>query len=510
MKLKLRRMVIITAIITQSIYVYGTPQNQENYASNSTQQNTNTSSEQLDSNELSTLEPSQISSEQKLVEPTSYYEEGIPEISADAAILIDVPTSTILYEKNMNKMEYPASTTKIMTALLTLEDPNYDLDSEVYFSEEAVFSVPAGSSNIAMNPNEIITTEEALYGLMVASANDVANGLAEHVSGDIESFVELMNQRAEELGATNTHFTNAHGFYDPDHYTTAYDLALIMQEAIKYPQFVKVAGTSSYSIPPTNEQPETRYLNNTNPMISENSVYYYPYVVAGKTGFTDEAQHNLVTYAKKDDIELIAVVLHDGGQEVYTDTAALLDYGFSQYKTVTFLEQDEYSTEISITDSTTENNEIVQYSTATIQNDITYTIPYVIEDEIIIQENYPSSISDLIIEGQIVGTVDLVYNGQVLESTNLVADQTVNIPKSNNETEKEIKKNKKENKTANNIINKVVIYSSIVIFILIIIFFIGLLKIRQKRQKMYQYKSKRKRELIEPDTKIEKDNYKYK
>ncbi|MBO4838186.1 MAG: D-alanyl-D-alanine carboxypeptidase [Lachnospiraceae bacterium] len=254
-----------------------------------------------------------------------------PEIQAEFAILMELKSGTILYEKNARERAYPASTTKILTALLTME--NCQLEDSVTFSFRATHEIPPDSSTIARTEGEVMTVEECLYGMMVSSANEVAQALGEHISGSLESFAALMTLRAYELGAVNSHFANAHGYYDPEHYTCAYDLALIMREAMQYDVLKTIMGTERWEIPPTNKHAETTYLRMKHPLLSNAEEMKYPYAVAGKTGYTPEAGNTLVTYAKQGDLDLICVVMRDPNSKATgEDSVALFNYGFQNFQ----------------------------------------------------------------------------------------------------------------------------------------------------------------------------------
>ncbi|WP_022767950.1 D-alanyl-D-alanine carboxypeptidase family protein [Butyrivibrio sp. NC2007] len=259
-----------------------------------------------------------------------------PEITAEAAIVMEAGTGTILYAKNINEELYPASTTKIMTCLLAVE--NASLADEISFSDEAVFSVPKGGSNIGMDVGQSITLEQALYGIMVGSANEVANAVAEHVSGSISAFVDLMNERAKELGCTNTHFSNTNGLQADDHYTSAYDLALIARAFFSNELLCKVGNTARYHFEATDTQPDDFYLNNKHKLISGEMTYEG--IVGGKTGYTDLARETLVTCAEKDGLKLICVVLMEESPSQFTDTVTLFNYGFNNFKTVNVADED--------------------------------------------------------------------------------------------------------------------------------------------------------------------------
>ena len=251
-----------------------------------------------------------------------------PEISAAAAIVMDAQTGFILFGKNIHEPHYPASTTKIMTALLALEQYSGRLYEPVSFSRNAVYSIPWNSSHIAMNEGETLSMEDALYSLLLASANEVAGAIAEHIGGDMESFSVLMNRRASALGADNSHFSNPSGLHHPGQVTTAYDMALITREAIRHPKFLELISTVHYEIPPTEQQPLPRPLLNSNRLIRPGP-HYKEAVIGGKTGFTDQARHTLVSYAVQDGRRLITVTLRGEGSRLYADTKDLLAYGFA-------------------------------------------------------------------------------------------------------------------------------------------------------------------------------------
>lgn len=249
-----------------------------------------------------------------------------PQVSAESAIVMEAQTGTILYAKNIDAAEYPASITKIMTVLLALE--NSSMDETVTFSENAVFSIERGSSHIARTTDEELTMEQCLYAIMLESANECANAVAEHIAGSTEAFADMMNEKAAALGCTNTHFVNAHGLHDPDHYTSAHDMALITQAALKYDKFREIAGTVRYTIPPTNKNENELMMNNHHSMIStyKTSKYLDSTVFAGKTGFTTDALNTLVTCAHRSEMDVICIIMRAPSGTAYPDTASLLDY----------------------------------------------------------------------------------------------------------------------------------------------------------------------------------------
>lgn len=260
-----------------------------------------------------------------------------PGYSATSVAVIDATTGIVLYSSNGDAIKYPASITKIMTALVVLEQVG-DLTERIQFSDRAIFTTPRTSSHIAMDVGETLTVYEALYAIMLPSANEVSLALAEHVAGTIEDFVELMNRRAHSLGAYDTHFVNPSGLHATGHVTTAYDIAIIMREAVRNPAFVNIMSTLRFDIPPTERQPLVRHLLNTNRLIQSGPLFNDD-VIGSKTGFTTPAGHTLVTYAQRGDRRLIVSVLGGTNPGKFTDTTALLDFGFAlQYEPVQIFE----------------------------------------------------------------------------------------------------------------------------------------------------------------------------
>lgn len=248
-----------------------------------------------------------------------------PKIIGDSAIVIDVETGDVLYEKNSNVKHYPASITKCMTALVVLENRN--LEETVEFSNEALSSIESGSSAAYIKPGEIMTVEESLYVMMLHSANDVAHGLAYKVGGDLYGFAKMMNEKAKDLGCTNTNFVNASGLNHENHYTTAADMAKIAQASYRNETLRKIMGTVRYEQPATNLTKNVRTWINGNRMIREGSEYYYEPCLGGKTGYTVAAGGTLVTYAKLHDRILACVVLKsENSARAYEDSIKLYKY----------------------------------------------------------------------------------------------------------------------------------------------------------------------------------------
>lgn len=251
-----------------------------------------------------------------------------PEVAAQGASLYNATTGQFLYIKNGDTQYYPASITKLMTALLVAE--NCDLSDIVTFSSTATTNLEAGAVSLNLTEGDQLTVEQCLYALLLKSANEVGNALAEHVAGSNQAFADMMNAKAASLGCTNTHFNNPHGLNDPNHYTTAHDMALIAQAAFQNDTVRKVASTVSYTLPATKNN-SARTITMGHKMLNPDSSNYYPGIIGGKTGYTSKAGNTLVTAVEKDGVRLIAVILKSSSTH-YTDTKALLDYGFELVK----------------------------------------------------------------------------------------------------------------------------------------------------------------------------------
>ncbi len=303
-----------------------------------------------------------------------------PALAGKEAVLYCAENGQVLLEKEMDKPAHPASITKLMTALLVLESGK-DLSETVTVSAEAVHSIERNSTHIALDTGEQVTLEQMMYAMLLTSANDAANVLAEAVDGTQEAFAEHMTARAEELGCRHTHFTNAHGLDDPLandaanvlaeavdgtqeafaehmtaraeelgcrhthftnahglddplHYSTAYDMARIMCALLEYEDFLKIAGTQVYHMPPTNKQPEAREFWNKQNLLNPQSKFYDETAIAGKNGYTSQSGHTLVTAARRDGVTLIAVTMGstESKYDKHRDTRAMFKYGYGQFE----------------------------------------------------------------------------------------------------------------------------------------------------------------------------------
>lgn len=262
-------------------------------------------------------------------------------LSSASAIVMELSTGTVLYSKNIHKKHYPASITKIMTSLLTLE--NSSPSDVVTFTEAEAHGIETGSSSMYCVPGEKFTIEQVLYGIMLQSANEMCLVAADHVAGSVDNFVNMMNERVAQLGLKDTHFMNPNGLHNDDHYTSAYDMACIAREAWKNPSFQKICGTRTYKVKSTNKRKAGEILGgqllNHHQMINgyeTGSRYEKDYVVGGKTGYTSMAHSTLVTFAEKDGMQLVSVIMKgnspkQGEPNEYTDTAKILDFAFEKY-----------------------------------------------------------------------------------------------------------------------------------------------------------------------------------
>lgn len=352
------------------------------------------------------------------------------QIGSPSCILIESSTGEILYEKNSNEKRFPASTTKIMTAILTVE--NCKLTDVATASHNAVYSVPPTYSHASIVEGEELTIEQLLNVLLIQSASDAANTLAEHVGGSIENFVQMMNDKAEEIGCKNTHFVNPDGVSNDNHYTTAYDLALMGQYAMKYDTIRNIVCKTQYSLPKTNKyDKEDRIFNTTNELLRVNNSnspdnYYYQYANGIKTGYTTEAGSCIVASAEKDGLEVIAVVLgaettKEGYSIRYPDCKTLFNYAFDNYKLEDIVNAKDIVQEINVTGATKEtaNLKLSPENTITAIMDKEQNL-----DELQTEVELKDDLSAPIAAGEVVGKVTYTIDNKNY-STNLIADTTV-------------------------------------------------------------------------------------
>lgn len=351
-------------------------------------------------------------------------------IDSPSCVLIESSTEKILYKKNANEVRYPASTTKIMTAILVLE--NCELTDVATVSHNAIYSIPADYVTSNLREGEELTIEQLLNVLLIPSANDAAIVLAEHVSGSVEEFAKLMNEKAKEIGCKNTNFVNPNGIHNNEHVSTAYDLALMAQYAMQNSTFREIVKKTKYTLPVTNKySKEDRTFTTTNDLLVKNtsnskSNYYYPDAIGVKTGYTGEAGNCLVSAAKRGNMEVIAVVLgagftKEGLSEKFLDSITLLDYAFDNYSIKTIQEKNNVLQEVKVSGATkeTENLKIA------VKDDI----QILVENNKNFEELQPEIILDKlnapITIGTTVGTVTYTFDGKSYSSELVAKDDVI-------------------------------------------------------------------------------------
>ena len=351
-------------------------------------------------------------------------------VNARAALLVDTADDTVLYGKNETTRMYPASITKVMTAMLILEAVDrgqMQLDQVITAAESAFVGLDPDGSSAEIEPGEQMSVKDLLYCMLLVSANESCNILAVALDGSIDAFVQRMNERARELGCENTHFVNPHGLHDPDHYTTAWDIYLMARHAMKNETFMAICNTLAYDVPATNLS-ESRELHTSNSLISNWRILGYLYDGAEgiKTGTTDEAGHCLVSSAVRAGRRLVCVVLgcEGNGTDIrsYSDSATLYDYGFDNFSTKEILSRNELIAEVPV-ELSKENNYVVVHpaedAEAILPNDVD---PATLERTVTLSNevNYAP-----IAKGDVLGEITLTYDGRVCATVPLLAQYDV-------------------------------------------------------------------------------------
>lgn len=368
-----------------------------------------------------------------------------PEIEGQGAILLEKNSGKVLYAKNEDKRLYPASTTKILTALISLE--NCELDEVVTIGEE-INKLSSQGSSAKLTVGEEITVLDLLRGLMLPSGNDAANALAVHVARKVSKdsnmeiddslkfFAGLMNQRAFKVGALNSHFTNPHGLHDENHYTTTRDLAFIALEAMKKPIFRKIVQTEEYELESSNtvngpNQENPRVWENTNKLLDKESTYYLEKATGIKTGFTTPAGYCLVSSATANGLELIGVVLNTTAIGRWTDSTKLLSFGLEEFKNVQLLKAGAEVTKVAIANpSKKDTGELSVLATRDFadlfhHSQISDIEKHLIWDEKLLAQDAGNMLQAPIKEGQVLGTVYLTLDGLVLTESTVIAARDV-------------------------------------------------------------------------------------
>lgn len=343
-----------------------------------------------------------------------------PNILSESAILIDARTGQVLYEKNAHNIMYPASTTKVMTGILTLEKGN--LDEMITVDDKTPYEITG--SHIALEPGEVLSLKDILYALMIDSANDAATVAAKHIGGSVEGFAELMNEKAKEVGAKNTNFVNPHGLTHENHVTTAYDLAMIARYAMQNEAFREIVGGYTYSIGPTNKKNVTRYLKSNNRLLyssekinvnGKSVPIKYEGATGVKTGYTIAAQNCLISSAERDGLELIAVVLKASGREVYVDTHSLLDYGFENFTITQLSFENEFIKSIQVDQGDR------SYVTAIVKDSIHSIVPKDRVKDIVKSVTIPDKLKAPISQNQVLGKIEYKLDDEVIGAADIIS-----------------------------------------------------------------------------------------
>ena len=348
-------------------------------------------------------------------------------LNATSAILVEVSTGRIIYERNATERKYPASITKIMTAILVLE--NCKLEDKVIVSESALSNIPSGYVTCDLLPGEEISVEALLYALMVKSANDAAYVLAEHVGGSVQGFSDMMNAKARDLGCTGTYFVNPNGIHNEKHFTTAYDMYLIANYAMKNETFRKLVTTKSYTLPATNlYSKEDRSFSTTNALIDDTSSLFYKYAIGIKTGYTSQAGECLVAESSRDGLDFIAVILDAGTPSQgnrFTDAKKLFDYGYDNYTLTKIKEKNTVvdTIEIENGDKETRNLDVLIDSSITVINNKSIDINGLIP-EISYNENLLAPIK----KGDSIGKINYKLEGIEYSAGLIAASDVIEKP----------------------------------------------------------------------------------
>lgn len=399
-----------------------------------------------------------------------------PDINGESAILMDADTCAVLYAKNPHEKHYPASITKIMTGLLAIE--HLSLNDTITYTDEILYSLPSDAAKLGLLSGETTTIQDALYALLLRSANETAVGLAVKTSGSEAAFAQLMTERAKECGAENTNFCNATGLHDDNHYTSAYDMAMITKTAMQNSEFSTVWKSEKYILNPTNKS-ESYRIWNRHFMLLSSSEHYYPYAIGGKTGYTDEAGRTLVTAAQKDGKTLISVILKSDDAHIFSDTKSLFEYGFQNFKKASVQSEENRfgagTSSIPVMDrlyGTKSNvlslgNDEVLIPTNLSLSEIPYTLTFLERPE-----------------SNVIANITYEYNGNYLGSTTLmmnlsnITDHSSSVGPQKNGTDTKTTKIK-ETKT----INIYLLFGTIFTLLLILFISVKIIRYHRKRKK---------------------------
>lgn len=345
-----------------------------------------------------------------------------PAIGAESAILMEMNTHTILYAKNIHEKNYPASTTKILTCLLAMQ--NCTMDETITFSHDSIYDVPSDGSRLGgVDTGDTMPMEQALYCVLVLSANEVASAVGEHVAEKlgkektVEAFAELMNEKVASLGGTDSHFTNCNGLFDENHYTSAYDLALVGCEFFKNEQLCKMSSTPSYHFRLKPDDEDDVWIASKN-QLYKGKPYEYQYLLGSKTGFVSQSRQTLVSAAEKNGMKLVCVVFRDETPYQFEDTITLFQYGFENFQRVS-IKDHETKYNIDTMDFFDTENDLFGDSTPliSIENDTYVILPNTAD--------FSDTVSTLTYTDQspdtnVIATINYTYSGVPVGGCNLV------------------------------------------------------------------------------------------
>ena len=418
--------------------------------------------------------------------------DGYVDTVAKSSCLIDYNTGTVLYESKAHKKRFPASITKILTALLTIE--NCDMNETVTYSKNSLSCIRDGAANIGAKVGEKMSVKDALYGMMLHSGNECATALGEHMFGTEKAFAQKLNERAKQAGAKDSHFVNGNGLHNDKHYVTAYDMAMIMRAALKYPLFRAILGTTQYTIQKNNKRKDRFMATMRHKMIWEGGPEYYKGIIGGKTGFTDQAGNTLVTAAERHGLTLISVVLKSNTANVYKDTRKLFNYGFRNFKSINISENDDRfndENDYSLTSPFIKKTGILQLdktATAVIPKGASYSnlkvsTTFNVSREIFSKMNYYYG-------DKLVGTANLTYKkGKNIKASEAVEQETiVKITTAAPTTKAKVEKS--SGVSIKKIVPIIIIVAGAILVILIIVL---LIKRKRKIDRIREMKRNRKR-----------------
>lgn len=379
-------------------------------------------------------------------------------LNSTSAYLLDVSSGQVLYERNSHEKLYPASLTKVLTAIVVVE--NAKLDETVTISKSAINSVEFGYISSNLKEGEELTVEQLLNILIVSSANDVAVALAEHISGSVDNFAILMNETATKIGCTNSNFVNPNGTHNGNHYSTAYDLSLIGNYALKFDVLKEIFAKTSFTLPSTNLYTSgDRIYSTTNEILLSWNNNYYKYAKGMKTGFTTPAGFCLITYAQKDDLQLLSVVLNSSTSDNrYLETKKILDYGFTNFSLRKFANKGDIIQTVSVKSATKNTKKL----NLVLDDDLFITVNNDLDlSTVKPQININKKIKAPIVEGTVLGSLSYTVNG-ITYTQNLIANNDVK---------------------SSHLVLKFVIFF-IIIFIVLILYKLRISKLKKKRINM--------------------------